>query len=131
MNIYLEAEKQLAEALGWIQCSVHYNMDGVNGVVRGIPPRLQDPSHPDHKSIHRYHQVPAWCHNTDRNLELQIEHGVMPQYYNTMFMFLAYGVFRPVRINKEEHKDEITAYRYGVVLTVLDKFKEQANAVAN
>lgn len=114
-----ELNKALAEALGWI---------GVNGVgdgMLGIPPKLQDPKHPDHKSIHRWHHVPDWVGDWKHCGPL------IEQYKLTINARLTDAIFAEAGIVSEtlvlEWGSRDTALRVAIVKAVTMKLKDGAS----
>lgn len=104
MNKYQEAEKELAELLGWTNILI----------VTGIPP--------DGSLVHK--QLPQWCSDDAEAFKLMVEYNCYPDCNDAGVVVVGRteddcDVFTLI----EGHTDKPTAIRYCIVQAVIAKLK--------
>jgi hypothetical protein len=109
MNIYKEAEKELADLLGWTD--MYWLRDDC---LLGVSPT-------DRKAMVK---VTGWCSDNNESFKLMVEYEInIKNYYNSVYATFdllhngAYG-------NIDEHnQDRALATRYAIILSVITKLK--------
>jgi hypothetical protein len=115
MDKYVEAEKRLAELLGW--ADVHWDEE-VSHLI-GILPKEPKP-----KDGARWF-VPSWCRRNDGLLTLAVEHCLMLDIAG-MEVDVGYGIQKPqdwLSTQYADHPSKEVAVRFTIVQAVIAKLE--------
>lgn len=113
MNKYLQAEKELAELLGWRDIENHNGV--LTGSNRGRPITY----------------IPQWCHDSALVFELMCEHDVAakPGPHPDIVYAHIHRPFPKQPVQEVEkiaaHPDKIMAMKYVIVKTIIAKLKAE------
>lgn len=114
MDKYLEAEKRLAELIGWSQVEFDtFRAGALTGML------------PDKSSFGEI--VPQWTRDWNACGPLMVEHGLYPEVYTDAgleFVWIKRS-FCKVNVPVSEHPDKDTAVRYAIVQAVIAKLEWQ------
>ncbi len=121
MNKYQEAEKELAELLGWTNIETGYKFCTVY-----VHCLLGD--NPNHKY---FKGIPRWCSDDAEAFKLMVEHDCYPDCNDDDVMAshsrcMSADLFTPAYTLISEHPDKFTAFRYAIVQAVIAKLKSTA-----
>lgn len=108
MDKYLEAEKRLAELLGWVY----------------VPPQALEDYVWLHQPSNEWVDPPPWCRDDAAAFKLMVEHGAQPSFYDDETMVDFRSAKSPVRHEaRADHPDRETAVRYAIVQAVIAKLE--------
>lgn len=124
MNIYIEAEKKLAELLGWTNILI--KDEGMFAGVYGSPPNPEEYG----VSLGQRVSMPNWVMDNATVFALMVEHEVNPTYYDdeVMIDFRSLLLKEVVHVFYVDHSNKEAAVRYAIVLAVIAKIEGERNA---
>lgn len=115
MNKYLEAEKKLAELLGWTHLKSHE--------VEGHPKQFRcegiRPEYPHGPIV----EVISWTRDDAAAFQLMVAYGCYPDSFKNQ-IWVGDGDCPHMQCeNIENHPDKLTATRYAIVMAVISKLE--------
>lgn len=108
MGIYLEAEKRLAELLGWTNIDPYCSRGNWFGYKGG-----------------EAYTVPRWTQNDAEAFKLMVEYEQYPFQPDDGVIVVASGLSSPsyYTVIIEDHIDKATAVRYAIVMATIRKLE--------
>ncbi len=113
MNKYIEADKDLAELLGWTEIEVIHSDSLDIDYLQGIDPAGR-----------KYQEVWHWTRNNAAAFELMCEYGIDVEHYSCFVKATNYWFEGEYEVEDyDNHESKQAAARFAIVQAVIAKLK--------